>query len=293
MAVVLKDYVGGVAISDGAWGTQLDQRGCPPGYCREEWNISNPDAVRAVAAAYVQAGSQIILTNTFSANRIALATHGFVGKAPAFCEAGARLSKEIAGDRAKVFASMGPTGKIIMVGEIDEQAAYDAFAEQAKAFEAGGADAVVVESMTELAEAVAAVRAVRETTSLSVVASMTFDSGPDQTDTMMGVTPVQAATELNKAGAEMIGCNCGVGIENTIKVAGIFRQATDLPLWVKPNAGLPELQDGKAVYKDTPDEFAGKIDGLIAAGANVIGGCCGTCPAHIGAMVSAVAKRGY
>jgi len=291
MAANLQDYAGKVTVADGAWGTQLDQRGCPPGYCREEWNVSRPDVVREVAAEYVAAGAQIILTNTFCGNRVSLAKHGFDGRADEFNEAGARLSKEAAGESVQVFASMGPTGKILMVDEISEDEVYEAFAEQSRALARGGADAIVVETMTELAEIVAAVRAVRENTDLGVVASMTFDSGPEQTDTMMGVSPRQAVEGLTAAGAGMIGCNCGVGIENYIKVARLLRETTDLPIWVKANAGLPELIEGRLVYKESPQEYAAKIPQLIEAGANVIGGCCGTTPEHIQHIVELVRKR--
>ncbi len=291
MPADLAAYAATVTVADGAWGTQLDALGCPPGYCREEWNLSHPDAVRSVAASYVEAGSQIVLTNTFSANRFTLGKHGFEEQVAAFNEAGARLSKEAAGDRVAVFGSIGPTGKIIMVGEVSEEQVYQAFAEQAEGLAKGGVDAVVVETMTELAEILAAVRAVKDTTGLGVVACMTFDSGPEQTDTMMGVSPRQAAEALSGAGADMVGCNCGAGVDNYVKVTALLHEATDLPIWAKPNAGVPELDGGQVVYKERPEDYAARVPALIDAGANVIGGCCGTGPEHIRRIVQMLQKR--
>jgi len=285
MTIDLKEALAEPKVTDGAWGTQLDRLGCPPGYCREEWNLSNPDAVRHVAESYVQAGSQVILTNTFSANRFVLERHDLADKVEAINRAGAELSREAAGDRVWVFGSIGPSGKIVMAGEVSAEQLREAFAQQAEALAAGGVDAIVCETMTELEEILAAVRAVKEATGLPVVASMTFDSGPDQTRTMMGVAAADAAQALSDAGADAVGCNCGVGIDNYIKVARILRQATDLPVWVKPNAGLPELQGDQVAYREEPEEFASKVPKLLEAGANFVGGCCGTSPEHIAKVV--------
>ncbi|HOW19128.1 MAG TPA: homocysteine S-methyltransferase family protein, partial [Phycisphaerae bacterium] len=247
MPLDVKKLRDGVTIADGAWGTELDKRGVPPGYCREEWNISHPDVVEAVAAAYVEAGSQIILTNTFSGNRFVLDRHGFGDRAAEFSRAGAAISRKAAGRKAYVFGSIGPSGRILMMGEVGEDELYEAFKTQAIALAEGGVDAIICETMTELAEALIALRAARENTTLPVAVSLTYDSGPDRTQTVMGVTPRQAAEELTAAGADIVGCNCGAGIENYITVTRLLRKATDLPIWVKANAGMPELQDGKVV----------------------------------------------
>ena len=283
MAVKVEDYIGQVTICDGAWGTELDKLGCPPGFCREVWNIDKPELVQKVATAYVEAGSQIILTNTFGANRFVLSGHKHEDKVADFNRAGAEISKRAAGDKAKVFGSIGPSGKIVMMGEVKEDELFEAFKAQAQALAAGGVDALVVETMTEMAEATAAVRAAKST-GLLVVGCMTYDSGQDKTATMMGVTPEQAVEGLSEAGADIIGCNCGIGIDNYIKVAAKFRAATDKPIWVKANAGIPEVEDGKVVYRMQPQEFAEKVKDLIKAGANIVGGCCGTSPAFIAAM---------
>ena len=270
-----------ILVADGAWGTELDKRGVPAGYCREEWNVSNPAVVESVATAYVEAGSQIILTNTFTGNRFILERHGFGDRDAEFSRAGAAVSKRAADGRAFVFGSIGPSGKMVMTGEVSDDDLYEVFKTQAIALAEGGADGIVCETMTELAEALAALRAVKENTSLPVVVSLTYDSGPDKTATMMGVTPRQAAEQLTEAGADLIGCNCGTGIDNYIVVVRLLREATDRPIWAKPNAGLPELHGDKIVYKESPAEFAAKVPKLIEAGASVVGGCCGTSPEFI------------
>jgi methionine synthase I (cobalamin-dependent) len=177
---------------------------------------------------------------------------------------------------------------MLMMDEVSEDELFQAFSVQAKALKAGGADAIVCETFADLQEMLVAVRAVKAI-GLPVVASMTFDTGPDLR-TMMGVAAGDAAEALAKAGADAIGCNCGVGIDGYIKVAGTMRQHTDLPIWVKPNAGLPEVQDGKTIYREGPEGFAGKIHLLLQAGANFVGGCCGTTPAHISNVAAAVKK---
>lgn len=283
MTARLEDYAGKISISDGAWGTELDKLGCPPGFCREIWNVEKPELVEQVAAAYVAAGSQIILTNTFGGSRFVLGRHERADQVAAYNRAGAEISKRAAGSKAKVFGSIGPSSLMVLTGEVTEDELFDGFKAQAEALAEGGVDALVVETMAEVTEASAAVRAAK-TTGLMIVACMTFESGPDQTSTMMGVTPEQAVAAYTEAGADMIGCNCGIGIDNYIKVAAKFKAATDKPIWVKANAGMPEMKDGQAVYTMQPDEFAVKVKELVSAGASIIGGCCGTSPAFIAAM---------
>lgn len=287
MALRVDEYAGKVTVADGAWGTELDKLGCPPGFCREEWNVTDPAKVQQVADAYVAAGAAIILTNTFGANRYVLERHDRGDKVRAFNKAGAEICRRAAGGKARVFGSMGPSGKIVMMGEVDEDGLFEAFKEQAEALVEGGADALVIETMTELAEVTAAVRAAKST-GLLVVGSMTFDSGKHRTDTMMGVSPSKAVEALSEAGADIIGCNCGIGIENYIEVTRLFREATDKPIWVKANAGLPEIDGGNVVYRMKPETFAEGVKQLVEAGANIVGGCCGTSPAFIRAIAKAV-----
>lgn len=290
MAATLQDYVGVVTLSDGAWGTELDRRGCPPGYCREEWNIAQPALVAEVPAAYIAAGAQIVLTNTFGANRITLEKHGFGQRAREFNRAGAQISKAAAGDRAKVFGSIGPTGKMVLMGEVTEQELLDVFREQAEGLAEGGADALVVETMSELAEASAAIQAAKST-GLLTVACMSYDSGKDKTCTMMGVNAKEATAGMLAAGADIIGCNCGTGIDGYVKITAMLRSATDRPIWVKPNAGLPEIIDGKVCYRVPPEEFAEKAKLLVQAGANIVGGCCGSGPEFIAALRDALGTK--
>jgi len=276
-----------ILISDGAWGTQLNARGLAAGDCPEAWNLDRPDDVRAVAAGYVAAGSDIILTNTFGGSRLKLAKAGLADRTAQINREGARLSKEAAGNAALVFASIGPTGEFMEpLGKISEDEMVACFAEQAAALAAGGADGIVIETMADLGEAKAALKGAKQACSLPVVACMTFEHGPRGFATIMGTTPAQAAEALAAAGADAVGSNCGSGIVSMIEVTKLMRPAVDLPLWIKPNAGLPELVGGQTVFRETPDEFAEHFAELAAAGANIIGGCCGTTPDHIAALAA-------
>ncbi len=276
----------GSVLTDGAWGTQLAAAGLPAGEPPDLWNISNAAAVEAVARSYVDAGSKVILTNTFRANRVALDHCTPTPDVRALNAAGVRISRAAAEERAAVFASMGPSGKMLVSGDLTEEELVTAFDEQAAALAAAGVDAIVVETMTDLDEAVIAVSAAKRT-KVPVVASMVFDSGPDKTRTMMGVTIEDAVAALTEAGADVIGANCGVGIDHYLVVCQRLRNATSLPIWIKANAGLPQYAEGKVTYAETPEHFASKAMEICAAGANFIGGCCGTTPAFI----SAIAKQ--
>jgi len=276
-------------LTDGAWGTQLQARGLGPGECPDQWNLTRPAEVEQVARAYVEAGSRVILSNTFGSNRVALAGHGLAGKAAEINRAGAAISRRAAAGRAKVFASIGPSGKMLISGETTEDELRAAFAEQARALADGGADALVVETMSDLAEAKIALEAAKST-GLPVVACMVFDTGRNKDRTMMGTTPEQAASELAAYGADVIGANCGVGVESYIAICRRLKAATDRPVWIKANAGLPELVGGKTVWKMTPEAFAGFVPQLIQAGASFIGGCCGTSPEFIRAVAGVIGR---
>lgn len=265
-------------ITDGAWGTQLQARGLAIGGCPEAWNLLYPERVEEVARAYVEAGSRIILTNTFGANRFVLERHGLAERAVEINRAGVAISRRAAGNRASVFASVGPTGRMMM--DTEEEAIRAAFEEQIAALAEARADAIVVETMSDLREVTIAVVAAKAT-GLPVVACMAFGVGRAADRTLMGVTPEEAAKALEEAGASAIGANCGMGAEAMLPICERLRAATDRPLWIKPNAGLPELVEGKAVYKTTPAEFAAAARALAQAGADFIGGCCGTGPDFI------------
>jgi methionine synthase I (cobalamin-dependent) len=270
-------------LTDGAWGTELQALGLPAGELGDFWNLSHPERVEEVARAYVEAGSRVILTNTFRANRIAVAQHPDRGRIKEVNRAGVEISRRAAGSRARVFASIGPSGKLLITGEVDEAQLRDVFDEQATALAEGGAEALVVETMADLAEARIAVEASRAT-GLPVIACMAFDSGKNRDRTMMGVRPREAAIELTRAGADAIGANCGIGVEESVPICEALASGTDRPIWIKPNAGTPELVDGAVVYRTNPDVFSSFLPGLVAAGASFIGGCCGTNPKFVAAM---------
>ena len=270
----------GPVLTDGAWGTQLQARGLGLGEFPDAWNLTQPKRVAEVARAYVEAGSQIILTNTFGANRLRLAEQNLAGQVEDINLRGVEISCRAADRRARVFASIGPTGKLLLSGEVTADELGDAFLEQAKALAKGGADALVIETMSDLEEAKLALRAACET-GLPVVACIVFDSGKNKDRTMMGNTPEQVAEELTRAGADVVGANCGQGIEGFVPICRRLRGATDRPLWIKPNAGMPRVVNGQAVYDTSPEAFARHMPDLIEAGASFLGGCCGSNPEFI------------
>ena len=273
----------GPVVTDGAWGTQLQQRGLPVGACPDAWNLTQASKVEEVARAYVDAGSRIILTNTFGANRFILARHHLADQVAEVNRAGVEISRRAAAGRAAVFASVGPTGIVLMMGQVSEDQLKAAFAEQVQAIAQAGADGIVIETMSDPAAAAVAVAAAHET-GLPVVGCMTFDSGAKKDRTMMGTTPEQAAEQLTAAGADVIGSNCGQGIAGIVDVCRRLHAATDRPIWIKANAGLPENVEGKTVYRQTPIEFAAFVPQLVEAGASFLGGCCGTSPDFIRAV---------
>ncbi len=275
-------------LTDGAWGTELQARGLPAGEVPDLWNLTHAEKVEQVASAYVAAGSQIILTNTFRSNRIALAHLSGRIDIRALNRAGVEISKRAAGTSARVYASVGPSGKLLASGDVSERDLEAAFEEQIEALVEAGADGIVIETMADLDEARIALR-IAKRSRLPVVVSMVFDSGKNRDRTLTGVTPEQAARELTSAGADVVGANCGHGIEGYIPVCSRMRSATTSPLWMKPNAGLPELVDGVATYKISPQEFAARVPALVQAGANYVGGCCGTNPEFIRAIKTVLA----
>jgi 5-methyltetrahydrofolate--homocysteine methyltransferase len=265
----------GPAVTDGSWGTQMQKRGLKRGHSPDSWNLSHADQVREVAEQYVNAGSQIILTNTFGASRLSLANFELADKTAEINMAGVRISKEAADDRAHVFASIGPTGKMLVTGETTAEELQQVFEEQANAQARAGADGIIIETMIDVEEARAAAIAAKQT-GLPVIVSMVYDSGEDKDRTMMGNSPEEVVAEISKIGVDGFGANCGQGIEAFLPICRRLRQATDLPIWIKPNAGLPEVTDDGVVFRTTAAEFVQYVPDLIEAGANFIGGCCGT-----------------
>jgi len=289
MAFDLKRFVEKLRVSDGAWGTQLQAAGLPPGGAPELWNAENPDAVEAVARSYVEAGSDCILTNSFTGNRFLLERHGAGDRAAELMSSAVAISRRAANEAVRVFASMGPTGKIVMMEEVPAAEIVAAYAELAAPAADAGADAVVLETFNELDELKLAHEGVRRGCALPVICSMTFGSGPDGTATTMGNTPADLAAAAEEAGAAAIGANCGVGPGNYVRVAELLRAASELPVWIKPNAGMPRIgPGGQTVFRMGPEEFTGHVPDLAAAGARIIGGCCGTTPEHIRLVREAV-----
>jgi methionine synthase I (cobalamin-dependent) len=277
IANLIKD---GPVLTDGAWGTQIMKRGLQPRECPDSWNLSHPEKVEEVAREYVDAGSRVILTNTFGANRYALGKFGLADEVAEININGVDISRRAAGTKAYVFASMGPTGKLLATREVTENDLQQAFEEQAQAMAKAAPDAIVVETMMDLTEARIAATAAKQT-GLPVVACLVFDSGRLKDRTMMGNTVEQAVEVLSQLEVDAIGANCGQGIEGFIPICKRMRAATELPLWMKPNAGRPETVDGQAVYTTTAQDFVRFVPELIQAGANFIGSCCGSEPAFI------------
>ena len=282
----LKEWLaGGLMISDGAWGTQLQARGLASGTTPDTWNLTHAEQVESVARAYVEAGSQVILTNTFRANAVAMHS-STEAELDAINRAGVAISKRAAGNQALVFASIGPTGKILMSGEIGADQVTDAFAAQAQSLAAAGADALLIETMSDIEEARLAVEAARRT-GLPVLASFAFDSGKNKDRTMMGATPEAVAAAMVEAGADAVGANCGVGVELSVPICKRLCAACDLPVWIKPNAGLPTIEGTAIRYATSADYFASHYAALAEAGASFVGSCCGSTPDFIRALVAA------
>lgn len=277
---------GRLLISDGAWGTMLQVAGLASGDCPELWNLEHPDEVKKIAAAYVSAGSDMVETNSFGGSRIKLAHYGVEDRTAEINEAAARISREAAGEERWVLGSVGPTGVMLILGEVSEAELYETFREQVVALEHGGADAICVETMSDLKEAELAVRAAKEHTSLEVIATFTFElTAQGNYRSMMGVSPGDAAKAMVAAGADIIGTNCGSGFERMIPIVQEIHEAVpDKPILVHANAGMPIQEESGVRYPDSPDFMASLVPQLIEAGASVIGGCCGTGPDHIKAL---------
>jgi 5-methyltetrahydrofolate--homocysteine methyltransferase len=286
---------GKVLVSDGAWGTFLQSLGMKPGECPDLWSVTHHDEVRDIAKSYLDAGADMVETNSFGANRFKLEHFGLRDRVAEINEAAARASKSAIGEKLLKFviASAGPTGKMLITEEVTEDELYEAFKEQAMALERGGADALCVETMSDAAESVCAIKAAKENTSLEVMATFTFEKTAQGTyRTMMGLSPEDAARSALGAGADIVGTNCGNGMERMIDIVREIKTAfPGAHILVHANAGLPVNVDGKDVFPETPDIMAGHVEKLIDAGAGIIGGCCGTTPAHIAAIRKIVDGR--
>ena len=278
-----------VLIFDGATGTYLQQHGLEAGGCPELMNADAPDTIRGMARDYFDAGSDFVLTNTFGGTKFRLKHYDSQDRVRELNALGAEHAKSQAGRGQFVAGSVGPTGEFIEpLGMVSESEMYDEFAEQIIALEEGGADAVMIETQMVLDEAVIAIKATRENTDLVVMATMVFDKGPRGFFTMWGTSPGDAATDLRDAGADVVGSNCGNGIDKMIEIAEQMRLVVDCPIIIQSNAGIPVYKAGEIIYPESPEYMAERYEKLAQIPVQILGGCCGTTPDHIRALVEAV-----
>jgi 5-methyltetrahydrofolate--homocysteine methyltransferase len=273
-----------VIISDGAWGTELMKIGFKEG-CPEIWNLTHPEEVKKIAQSYIEAGSEIIMTNTFGGSFLKLKKYNLESQIIEINKIGVEISRAVA-NKSLVFASMGPTGEFLSpVGEITEKEMIENFIGQVKGFIQGKADGIVLETMSDINEVQCAIKAIRELSEMPVIVSMTFSMGPKGFATIMGITPEKFGETMEKEKVDAIGTNCTLSINDFISLVKSIKNSTSFPIWVKPNAGIPQIKNEKIFYPDTAEYMTGYIKDLIQQGAKIIGGCCGTTPQHIKLMV--------
>ena len=280
----------GVLVADGAMGTMLFQRGLKPGECPERMNLEHPNVLEEIAQLYLNAGAEIVQTNTFGGSPLKLSMYGLDNKTEEINTRAVHAVRKVVAGKAYISASCGPTGKLLEpFGDTNPEVIYEAFYRQMSAVIGEGVDMICIETMTDLNEASLAVQAARSiSSSIPVCATMTFDPTQRGFFTIMGVTIEQAANGLTQAGANIIGSNCGNGIMNMIIIAKEFKKHTTLPVIIQSNAGVPILKNGISTFPETPEFMSEKSRELIDLGVKIIGGCCGTTPEHIAAIKKVV-----
>ena len=281
---------GETLCGDGAWGTQLMARGLEPGDSPEAFNLSHPEVLAEVAILYVEAGADLITANTFGGSPLNLASYGLDDRTEEINQTAVEVIRSVVGDRAYVSASIGPTGKILTpYGDAEPEVVREAFARQIGALVAAGADLLCIETMIDLREAELAIEAARSVSeNIPVMATMTFDPTPRGFFTVMGVTIERACSDLVEAGADIVGSNCGNGINRMVEIARDFTDHASVPVMIQSNAGLPEHHAGELTYPESPDFMAARVGELMDLGVGIIGGCCGTTPDHIRAFRAAI-----
>ncbi|MCB0748018.1 MAG: homocysteine S-methyltransferase family protein [Ignavibacteriae bacterium] len=293
MASILEALKNGkVLVSDGAWGTFLCQRGLAAGECPELWNVTHKEDVIAIAKSYIDSGADMILTNSFGGSPTKLKHYGLENRTFELNKAAAELSRKAAGKDKFVLGSIGPTGVILMMGDVSNETLFEGFKIQADGLVKGGVDAICIETISEIDEALTAIRAVKDVSDVEIICTFTFEKTLDgKYKTMMGTTPTEMINGLKNSGVSIIGANCGNGFENMIDIVREIREVDNItPILIHANAGRPVFQDGQTVFPETPEMMVSRVGELIECGANIIGGCCGTTPAHIKALSDEIKK---
>jgi 5-methyltetrahydrofolate--homocysteine methyltransferase len=277
---------GETLVCDGATGTMLFEMGLEPGACPEAIALTRRELLDDIATQYLQAGADIVETCTFGASPLKLAQYNLDARTEEINRAAVEAVRRVVGGRAYVGASVGPSGKILQpYGDVSETQVYGSYRRQLEALVAAGIDCVLIETMLDINEARLAIRAAKDVSAdIPVTATMTFDATPRGFFTIMGTDVAGAVSGLVDAGADVVGSNCGNGIEKMVEIARVFRDATDHPLIIQSNAGLPETVGGKVVYRETPEFMSERVEQLLELGVAIIGGCCGTTPDHIKAF---------
>ena len=286
----------GILFVDGAMGTQIIEAGAPAGCCNEFLCIETPDVIRTVHQSYLDAGVDSIITNTFGANRITLKRHGHENEAYQVNLSAAQLARDAAGADKYVLGGLGPCGDFLEpLGTLTADALKAAFAEQTRGLAEGGVDGFIIETMTALDEIKVAIEAIQSISDLPILVSLAYDPAGDTARTMMGVSPTQAAEQLTPLGITALGFNCGtLGMDGYVALAREYTatlEGTSVLLLAEPNAGRPQLEGDKAVYTLSPEDFAASLAKIKDMGALILGGCCGTSPAHLTAAVEAIRGR--
>jgi len=287
---LLRAIADGPLLCDGAMGTELQRAGLEPGGCGEAWNVDRPADVLAIQLAYVNAGVDCLITNTFGGSGIMLERHGELGRVRGINQAAVEIAREAFGERRGfVLGDMGPFGGVMEpFGDISASAVEEAFGVQAEALCSAGVDAILIETQTSLEELTIGISAARAAGAEVVIGSLAFDALLEEGGfaTMMGVDPERAAEFLVERGVDVMALNCGTGVDmaSAVKIVRAYREVDGRPIMAQPNAGQPELENLKTVYRQTPEAMAMGVAGLIDAGAGIVGGCCGSTPQHIRAM---------